>query len=113
MKKKNSSAFTLVEVMMVVAVLALITVFGVKAIGNSIEHAEGKIRETNVEAVEAAKEQWALLNNKLDGTAVTWEDIQPYFSAGHKFNSLSDLAVGGQSITINDIGTSAAYSCSE
>ena len=107
MKKQNRSAFTLVEVMVVVAILALITVIGVPAIRSSFSQAEKKIKETNVTSIEAAKEQWALLNNKLDGTEVSWEEIQGYM--GYGITSLDELNVSGDTILINAIGTRASY----
>jgi len=107
MKTKNISAFTLIEVLIVVAILALITAVGLPTINNSLREAETRIKQTNVASIEAAKEQWALLNNKPNGTSVLWEDIEDYMGLG--ILSLDDLEVNEDPITINPIGTQANY----
>jgi len=107
MKKKNTSAFTLVEILVVTAILGLIAAIGIPAFRNSITQAEIRVKQTNVASVEAAKEQWALLNNKPNGTSVSWEDIEDYISSS--ISDQDDLNVGNCSITLNDIGTSASY----
>jgi len=107
MKKKNRSAFTLMEILIVVAILALIAAVGIPSIQNSLSEASTRIKETNTASVDAAKEQWALLNNKPNGTSVSWDDIEDFMGLG--INSLDDLEVSGDSISINDIGTEASY----
>lgn len=106
-RKKNTSAFTLVEVLVVTVILGLIAAISIPIFMNSMIEAEIRIKQTNVATVESAKEQWALLNNKPNGTPVTWEDITDYMSSG--ITNQADLNVGGCSITLNDIGTSASY----
>lgn len=107
MKKRNKSAFTLTEMMVVVAILGLLTVIGLPTIDSAYNDAEVRIKDTNVASIESAKEQWALLNNKADGTTVAWEDIETYMGFG--IMSLDELDVNGDSITLNDIGTLATY----
>ena len=107
MKNKNTSAFTLIEIMVVVTIIALISVIGIPAIRNSFSQGSYRVKEINIASVEAAKEQWALLNNKLDGTSVTWENIEDYM--GYGIDELSELDVNGDTITINVIGTQASY----
>jgi hypothetical protein len=63
--------------------------------------------EVNIAGVEAAKEQWALENNKTNGTSVVWSNISNYMGSG--ITSLSNLSVNGCAITINKIGTPASY----
>jgi len=107
MKKKNRSAFTLVEVMVVVAIIALIAAIGIPSFMNSMTEASIRVKQTNISCVEAAKEQWALLNNMPDGTAVTWANIQDYMSG--QIEKLADFDVNGDSITLNAIGMDASY----
>ena len=107
MKKKNRSAFTLVEVMVVVTILALIAAVGVPSFIKSRTEANKRLRTTNVAAAETAKEEWALLNNKTNGTIVIWDNIENYMGFG--INDLEDLDVNGESIVLNEIGTEASY----
>lgn len=104
---KNKTAFTLVEIMIVVAIIAMLAAAGVPAFLNSRQGAETSMKEVNVSTVNAAKDQWAILNNQAAGTSVTWNDIKDYVGGG--ITSQSDLNIGGCDITLNDIGTSAAY----
>jgi len=107
MKKKSRSAFTLVEILIVVAILALIAAIGIPALLDSYNDSLTRIRQTNVDIVEAAKEQWALLNNATNGTPVGEDDIIEYVGRG--ILSLDELDVNGAPITINPIGTPASY----
>jgi len=111
MKKKNRYAFTLMEVMVVVAILALVAAIGIPSFRNSFSQAEIRMKQTNAASVEAAKEQWALLNNKPNGTSVSWDDIEDYMGLG--IDDLEDLDVNGCPIILNRIGTEAAYSEAE
>jgi len=104
MKKR---AFTLVEILIVVAIIGLLAAVGVPSFLNSQQGANNNMKEMNISTVNAAKEQWAIINNKSPGAAVTWENIEDYVGGG--IEDLDDLNVGDDSITINKIGTSADY----
>ncbi|MEI8206795.1 MAG: prepilin-type N-terminal cleavage/methylation domain-containing protein [Kiritimatiellales bacterium] len=104
---KNKCAFTLIEILIVVAIIGIIAAIGVPLSLNAIKKSQDRAKEINVASVEAAKEQWALENSKTNGTAVVWGDISNYMSS--TITSLSNLNVGGYAITINKIGTKASY----
>jgi len=104
---KNKSAFTLVEILMVVAIIGLIAALGVPMSLNAIRNSEDRAKEINIASVEAAKEQWALENNKTNGAPVSWANISNYM--GSTITSLTNLQVRGCSITIGNIGTKASY----
>jgi prepilin-type N-terminal cleavage/methylation domain-containing protein len=100
-------AFTLIEILIVVAILGLIAAIGIPSFIGSRDAANDNIKEMNVSAVNAAKEQWAIINNKSAGESVTWNDISGYIGGG--ITNQSCLDVDCDSITINDVGTSASY----
>ncbi len=100
-------AFTLIEILIVVAILGLVAALGIPSFIGSRGAAEDNMKEINVSAVNAAKEQWAIINNQASGAAVSWSDIEDFVGGG--VTNLSDLDVGGDSITINAVGTSASY----
>jgi prepilin-type N-terminal cleavage/methylation domain-containing protein len=104
MKKK---AFTLVEIMVVVAIIGLLAAVGIPNFLKSREGADNGIKEINVSMVEAAKEQWALINNKAPDSIVVWANIEDYVGGG--VDVQSDLDVGGDSITLKPVGTKASY----
>ncbi len=103
----KNKGFTLVEVLVVVAILGLLAAVGVPAFLNARQGADEHIKEINISTVNAAKEQWAIINNELPGTSVDWPDIEDYVGGG--IDELSDLDVGDDSLSINPIGTSADY----
>ncbi len=107
MKKKSTSAFTLVEILVVVAIIALLAAISIPSITGAYDNASTRIKQTNVDTIEAAKEQYALLNNLPDGTEVEWDDIKDYVGSG--ILSLDELDVNEETITINAIGTLASY----
>ncbi len=104
MKKR---AFTLVEILVVVAIIGLLAAVGVPNFLKSRQGSNVKMKEINVSSVEAAKEQWAIIENKMPGTSVTWDNIKDY--VGGSASVQSDLDVAGDSITINAVGTKASY----
>jgi type II secretory pathway pseudopilin PulG len=95
------------EIMMVVTIIGLIAAIGVPIFLNAIQNSYTHAQKVNVASVEAAKEQWALENNKTNGTSVAWNNITNYMSSS--ITNQSDLDVNGCSITINKIGTPASY----
>lgn len=103
----KNRGFTLVEVLVVVSILGLLAAVGVPAFLNSRQGANEKIKEINISTVNAAKDQWAIINNKSPGTSVTWGNIEDYIGGG--VTTQCDLDVGGDSITLNAVGTKAAY----
>jgi len=103
---KNKRAFTLVEIMMVVAIIALLAAVGIPSFLNSRQGADNSMKEINISSVNSAKDQWAILNNKTPGTSVSWTDIEDYVGGA---DSLSDLDIGDDSLTLNAVGTDATY----
>lgn len=104
---KNKRAFTLIEILMVVAIIGLIAAIGAPVFLNAIQNSQTHVKEVNIASVEAAKEQWALENNKTNGTSVQWSNISNYMSSG--ITSQTNLTVNGSPIAINKIGTKATY----
>ena len=52
-------AFTLVEIMIVVAIIGLLAAIGIPSYLNAQKNAQDNMKAVNVSAVNAAKEQWA------------------------------------------------------
>ncbi len=103
-------AFTLVEILIVVAILGLIAAIGIPSFIGARQGAETNMKEVNVAAVNAAKEQWAIINNKPVGTVVVWTNIASYI--GGSITNQVGLRVpqgSGTPITLNAVGTSASY----
>lgn len=104
---KQRRAFTLMEILVVTAIIGLIAAVGVPLFLNAIQGANDHAEEVNIESVEAAKEQWSLENNMPPGTTVEWVNISNYMGSG--ITDLDDLDVDGKSISIGKVGTRASY----
>jgi len=100
-------AFTLVEILIVVAIIGLIAAVGIPSFIGARQGAQDNMKEINIATVNAAKEQWAIINNKSTGSSVAWTNIAPYI--GNNVTNPSQLNVGGCDINLGAIGTSASY----
>lgn len=100
-------AFTLIEILIVVAIIGLLAALGIPSFLNARTNSEENMKTVNVSAVNAAKEQWAIIDNKATGTEVEWANISAYI--GGTITNQAGLKVGGKAIILNKVGTSAAY----
>lgn len=100
-------AFTLIEIMMVVAIIGLLAAIGIPSFLNARKNSQDNMKAVNVAAVNAAKEQWAIMDNKPTGTAVLWINIAAYI--GGTVSNQAGLTVDGSAITLNAVGISATY----
>ncbi len=98
--------FTLVEIMIVVAIIAVLSAIAIPNFTAYRESARNKVRTDYIEMVTVAKEQYKMDSGKSDGTAVTFENISSYMPS---VDSLSELSVGGEDITIGALGESPSY----
>jgi prepilin-type N-terminal cleavage/methylation domain-containing protein len=101
-------AFTLIEILIVVAIIGLIAAIGIPSFLGARQGAQENMRQVNIATVNAAKEQWAIINNKGTGEPVAWSNIAPYI--GNNVTSITNLNVGTtNTIKIGNVGTSAYY----
>lgn len=100
-------AFTLIEILIVVAIIGLLAAIGIPSFINARKNSEDNMKLVNIAAVNAAKEQWAIIDNKATGTAVVWSNIAAYI--GGTITNEAGLTVGGSAIHLNAVGASASY----
>jgi type IV pilus assembly protein PilA len=110
MKKMNKKGFTLVEIMIVVAIIGLLAAIGIPSIIGAYGQAQEKSKLRNVTDVEKAKAMMTLPTeagglNKTNGAAVSDAEIVTALN----LKGITDLSVNGTAITQGAIGTRATY----
>lgn len=76
--KFRSSGFTLVEIMIVVAIIGLLASIAVPNYMDSRKKAQMNVCINNLRQIEGAIERWALETHKDEGQPVCYGDIRSY-----------------------------------
>ena len=79
---KKHGAFTLVEIMVVVAIIALLAALAVPNFLRSRKRSQATRILEDLRLIDAAVDLYATENNKAGGTSVTWADVQNYLKVG-------------------------------
>jgi len=100
-KTNSKSGFTLVEIMIVVAIIGLLAAIAIPNFVRARESAQLNSIANNLRILEGAKEQWALENKKATTDAVTTGDLTTYLK-----NNTMPVAVVGETYvtaTVSDL----------
>ncbi|MCC6232248.1 MAG: prepilin-type N-terminal cleavage/methylation domain-containing protein [Verrucomicrobiales bacterium] len=95
-KPIRRSAFTLIEIMIVVGIIGLLAIAIIPNISKNRERAQLKMIEQNLRKIDAAKNLWALENNKGSGETPSADDLKPYDGW--------PKAIAGEQYNINSVG---------
>ena len=79
---KNRGGFTLVEIMIVVAIIALLAAIAVPNFLRARKRSQATRILEDLRIIDSAIDQYAIENNKAGGASVNWTDIQAYLKKG-------------------------------
>ena len=98
--------FTLVEIMIVVAIIAILGAIAVPSLTANRNTVLEKSKEDNVRKVQMAKERWAMDYNKSKTATPTFAELKSYLPF---VKTEADLTVMGKSITIGKVEEESTY----
>jgi prepilin-type N-terminal cleavage/methylation domain-containing protein len=79
---KNRGGFTLVEIMIVVAIIALLAAIAVPNFLRARKRSQATRIIEDLRIIDSAIDQYAIENNKSGGANVNWTDIKSYLKTG-------------------------------
>ncbi len=89
---KQNKGFTLVEIMIVVAIIALLAAIAIPSFMKSRTDSRASSCVNNLRLIDHAKQQYATAQQQLpDSTVLTWANIGPYLKGVSLTNSDSGL----------------------
>ena len=106
MKHNNNKGFTLVEIMIVVAIIGLLAAIAIPNFVKARKSAQTNACVNNLRLMSGAIDQWALENKKADGSDVTMDDLKPYLKG-----NMAPVCPTGNAYTFDTVGTAFPVSC--
>lgn len=82
----RSRAFTLVEIMVVVAIIAILTALLSSNVLRARKRAHASKILDDLRVLDGALDQWAMEQNKKAGDIAEFSDLQPYLKQQNKLN---------------------------
>jgi prepilin-type N-terminal cleavage/methylation domain-containing protein len=99
--KRKTQGFTLVEIMIVVAIIGLLAAIAIPNFVRARATSQKNGCINNLRQIDGAKQQWALENNAVDTSTPQNTDISPYL----KGNVMPQCPANG-TYTLGDVSTS-------
>ena len=96
---KNRGGFTLVEIMIVVAIIALLAAIAVPNFLRARKRSQATRVLEDLRMIDAAIDQYAIETNKTSGATTNWTDIQAYLKKGSTLYNTT-----GKDLLGNDFG---------
>ncbi len=99
---RNQKGFTLVEIMIVVAIIGILAAIAIPNFIRARIQANAKACVNNLKQIDGAQQQWALEEKKDNSASVTQTDLEPYMR-----DSVGSFVCpsNGSSYTLTIVGT--------
>ena len=101
--RNNKAAFTLVEIMIVVAIIGLLAALAIPGFVKARKQSQGRRIINDARQMDAAVDQWALENGKKDGDSVTTSEASTYLKTAWKDNDLLNNAYSVGAVGTNQV----------
>lgn len=102
-RTSNKAGFTLVEIMIVVAIIGLLATIAIPNFVRARNTSQTNACINNLRQIDGAKQQWALENKQVSAASPSMGVIQPYLGRGTGGNVPTCPASG--TYTVNDLLT--------
>ena len=103
--KFSSRGFTLVEIMIVVAIIALLAAIAVPNFLRSRKRSQATQILQDLRQIDGAKDLYAIEFNKVGGNSIGWGDVQRYLKQGSRLYSSNGRDVLGNAFALNTVDT--------
>ncbi|MGQ9658022.1 MAG: competence type IV pilus major pilin ComGC [Fimbriimonadales bacterium] len=79
LKRSRARGYTLIEILIVVMIIGILLAIAVPSMFNASERARANACRANLRQIQAAKEQWALVNRRPGTATPSWANLVPQF----------------------------------
>ena len=110
-KTNRKAGFTLVEIMIVVAIIGLLAAIAIPNFVKARTTAQKNACINNLRQIDGAKEQWALENRKGAADAVTATDVTPYIKGGDQLKCPAGGTDFASSYNVGDLTEAGKPTC--
>src|SRR3954467_4643526 len=92
---KNRGGFTLVEIMIVVAIIAMLAAIAVPNFLRARKRSQATRVLQDLRVIDSALDQYAIETNKTTGASVNWSDVKGYLKTGSTLYNSNHLDMLG------------------